>query len=225
MMTSLILKAGKISKKFLSPLPVEVLKHIDLEITAGESVAIVGKSGEGKSTLLHILGTLEKPCSGTLEICGQDTKFTSLPELRNRHIGFIFQSYNLLEEYTALDNVLMPAKIARFNIQVGSPSHTRALMLLETVGLKSRIHFPVKLLSGGERQRAAIARALCNDPDLILADEPSGNLDHSHSKEIHALLLNLSKHFNKALIVVTHDRELSSLCDKILLLKDGNLSA
>ncbi|MBS0604089.1 MAG: ABC transporter ATP-binding protein [Verrucomicrobia bacterium] len=224
-MSTPILKAHQISKRFSAPSPVVVLKEIDFEISRGESIAIVGKSGEGKSTLLHILGTLEKPCSGTLEICGQDIRTASLPQLRNRHIGFIFQSYNLLEDYTVLDNVLMPAKIARAEIRPGSPVHQRALLLLETVGLKERTLFPAKLLSGGEKQRAAIARALCNDPDLILADEPSGNLDNSHSQEVHALLLRLAKDFNKALIVVTHDKELSSLCDKTLLLKDGNLSA
>jgi lipoprotein-releasing system ATP-binding protein len=221
----MILKAKQIKKKFSSPTQVEVLKGIDLEVGRGESIAIVGKSGEGKSTLLHILGTLEKPCSGTLEICGHDVTSTSLPDLRCRHIGFIFQSTNLLDDYTTLDNVLMPARIARLPTHPGSPAHKRALMLLETVGLKERTHFLAKLLSGGEKQRAAIARALCNDPDLILADEPSGNLDHKHSQEIHALLIRLAHEFNKSLIVVTHDSEFSSLCSKTLLLKDGNLSA
>lgn len=117
----------------------------------------------------------------------------------------------------------MPAKIARLPIHPGSTAYTRALMLLETVRLKERAHFPTKLLSGGEKQRAAIARALCNDPELILADEPSGNLDRTHSQEIHSLLIHLSKAFNKSLIVVTHDAEFSSLCDKTLLLKEGYL--
>jgi len=220
-----LLKATKLTKKFCSPAPLEVLKGIDLEVFPGESVAITGKSGEGKSTLLHILGTLEKASGGTLEICGQDVSQSSLPQLRNKHIGFIFQSYNLLDDYTTLENVLMSAKIARQATHPGSPAHTRALELLETVGLKERANFMAKLLSGGEKQRAAIARALCNNPDLILADEPSGNLDHKHSQEIHSLLIRLSKDFNKALIVVTHDKELSFLCDKTLLLKDGNLSA
>jgi lipoprotein-releasing system ATP-binding protein len=224
MMKELILKARQISKKFLTPAPVEILKGINLDIHRGESIAIVGKSGEGKSTLLHILGTLEKSYGGTLEICGKDTSSASLPELRNRHIGFIFQSYNLLDDYTTLDNVLMPAKIARLPCQKGTRAYNRALMLLEAVGLQSRAGFLAKLLSGGEKQRAAIARALCNDPDLILADEPSGNLDNMHSQEVHSLLIRLSKEFNKSLIVVTHDKELSSLCGQTLLLKDGNLS-
>ena len=124
-----------------------------------------------------------------------------------------------------LDNVLLPARIGRKPVHAGSAAHLRALELLEIVGLKDRAHFLAKLLSGGEKQRAAIARALCNDPDLILADEPTGNLDHFHSQEIHSLLINLSKDFRKTLIVVTHDVELSSLCSRTLLLKDGNLSA
>ena len=219
-----VLRARQITKRFLTPAPVEVLKGIDLEVDCGESIAIVGKSGEGKSTLLHILGTLEKPCSGTLEICGQNTADASLPYLRNQHIGFIFQSYHLLEDDTVLDNVLMPVKIARQSTHQGSTAYQRALSLLEMVGLESRAHFSAKLLSGGEKQRVAIARALCNDPELILADEPSGNLDHAHSQEVHSLLIDLARDFNKSLIVVTHDKEFSSLCNKTLLLKDGNLS-
>jgi lipoprotein-releasing system ATP-binding protein len=224
MKTSPILKATQLTKKFLFPSSLEVLKGIDLEVFAGESVAIVGKSGEGKSTLLHILGTLEKACSGTLEICGKNTSQVSLPELRNAHIGFIFQNCNLLDAYTTLDNILMPAHIARNATHSGSKAYKRALTLLETVGLKDRALYPCKLLSGGEKQRAALARALCNDPPLILADEPSGNLDNIHSQEIHALLIHLCKEFQKALIVVTHDQELSSLCDKRLVLKNGSLS-
>ncbi len=220
-----ILKAKQITKKFLTPAPIEVLKGIDLEVHRGESIAIVGKSGEGKSTLLHILGTLERPSSGALEICGQNTAEAPLPDLRNQHIGFIFQSYNLLDDYTVLDNVLMPAQIARKPTHKGSVAYLRALNLLEIVGLKDRANFFAKLLSGGEKQRTAIARSLCNDPDLILADEPSGNLDHAHSQEVHSLLIGLARDFNKSLIVVTHDKEFSSLCGKTLLLKDGNLSA
>lgn len=223
-MSTPIIKAKQITKKFFSPAEVEVLKGIDLEIYPGESAAIIGKSGEGKSTLLHILGTLEKPCSGTLEICGHDIAHASLPKLRNRHIGFIFQSYHLFDNDTALENVLMPAKIARDPIHSNSPAYKRAQMLLELVGLQERAHFPTKLLSGGEKQRIAIARALCNDPDLILADEPSGNLDSKLSQEIHSLLIRLTRDFNKALIVVTHDKDFSSLCNKTWLLKDGNLS-
>ncbi len=218
-----LLKAVKITKKFLLPSPIEVIKGIDLEIYPGESVAIMGKSGEGKSTLLHILGTLERPTSGSLTFCGKDLLATPLPTLRNRHIGFIFQTYNLLDDYTTLGKDFLPAKIARRPVHKGSEAYERAWMLLETVGLKERALFPAKLLSGGEKQRAAIARALANDPDLILADEPSGNLDHAHSQQVHALLIDCVKKFGKSLIVATHDKELSSLCDKTYLLKDGLL--
>lgn len=221
---SVVLRAKQITKQFLTPTLIEVLKGVDVEIKRGESIAIVGKSGEGKSTLLHILGTLESPSSGTIEICGQSTVESSLPLLRNRHIGFIFQSCHLLDDDSVLDNVLMPAKIARQPTHRGSKAYQRVLNLLELVGLKSRANFLTKLLSGGEKQRVAIARALCNDPDLILADEPSGNLDHAHSQEVHSLLIDLARDFNKSLIVVTHDQEFSSLCSKTLLLKDGNLS-
>lgn len=219
-----LIRARQLTKKFLSPTPVEVLKGVDLDIYPGESVAIIGKSGEGKSTLLHILGTLEEPCSGKLEICGQNSAHASLPKLRNRHIGFIFQSYHLFDNDTAIENVLMPAKIARYPIHPTSPAYKRAWMLLELIGLQERAHFPARLLSGGEKQRLAIARALCNDPDLILADEPSGNLDSKLSQEIHSLLIRLTRDFNKALIVVTHDKDFSSLCNKTWLLKDGYLS-
>lgn len=223
MNASCILRTKNLKKNFSTPF-LEVLKGIDVEIYKGESVAITGKSGEGKSTLLHILGTLETQSSGLLEIAGKDTALHSLSNLRNRHIGFIFQSYNLLENDTVLENALMPAKIARLPTHKGSEAHRRALQLLENVGLSHRIHFLAKLLSGGEKQRAAIARALCNDPEIILADEPSGNLDHVHSQEIQTLLIDLTKKLNKTLIVVTHDKEFSSLCDRTLVLKDGLLS-
>lgn len=217
------IKASQIKKRFETPTPIEVLKGIDLEITGGESIAIMGKSGEGKSTLLHILGTLEKPTSGSLEICGRDCAQTSLPLLRNKEIGFIFQNYNLLEDYTALENLLMPAKIGRMTTSIGSQAHTRALWLLEKVELKERSAFPAKLLSGGEKQRVAIARALMNDPSILLADEPSGNLDQIHSEEIHTLLLGLCREFEKTLLIVTHDQELAALCDRTLHLKEGYL--
>lgn len=212
----MILKAIDIYKRFNNPSTVDVLRGISLEAGAGETIAITGKSGEGKSTLLHILGTLEKPTEGEILICGKHP--SNLPEVRNHHIGFIFQTFNLLDDYTVLENVLMPAKIGRRPLNV-----EKALGLLEEVGLSKRAHFPAKLLSGGEKQRAAIARALCNDPDLILADEPSGNLDRTHSLAIHELLIGSTKKRNKALIIVTHDQELASLCDRTYLLMDGKL--
>lgn len=220
-----ILEAKDLYKSFHHPSPLHVLRGLSLQVQAGEKVAIMGKSGEGKSTLLHILGSLEKATSGTIALCGNEYHTSDLAELRCGRIGFVFQSFNLLEEYTALENVLMPAKIARKNISKGSPAHTRALSLLEWVGLSSRAHFPAKLLSGGEKQRTAIARALMNDPSLLLADEPSGNLDSSTSQAIYDLLLSCTEKQGKALIVVTHDPALAALCDRTLILKDGVLSA
>jgi lipoprotein-releasing system ATP-binding protein len=224
MKKSIILRAQNIKKHFSSPAPVQLLHEVSLEVEQGSAVAIMGKSGEGKSTLLHILGTLEKASSGEVEICGKKAHLFCNDTLRNRHIGFIFQSYNLLEEYTVLDNVLMPARIARMNVDKGSPIYLRGLELLEKVGLSARAHFLAKLLSGGEKQRTAIARSLCNDPELILADEPSGNLDHQHSQAIHQLLIQLARQHHKTLIVVTHDKELASLCDQVFILKDGKLN-
>jgi lipoprotein-releasing system ATP-binding protein len=220
----MILAAKNISKSFKNPTEVTILKNITLEVKAGETVAIMGKSGEGKTTLLHILGTLEPPTQGSLEICGLPATAANWNHLRNQKIGFIFQAYNLLEDYTVLDNILMPAKIAHQDTRPDSPAHQRALELLEEVGLSHRADFPAKLLSGGEKQRAAIARAFLNDPALILADEPSGNLDHAHSTIIYNLLLGAAQKRGKALIVVTHDRELAALCQKTYSLMDGVLS-
>lgn len=216
-----VLKAKKISKYYDQPVQIEVLKDISLDVYEGQTLAITGKSGEGKSTLLHILSTLEKPSSGTLEICGMKPTHKNVSSLRNSHIGFIFQSFNLLENYTVLENVLMPAKIGRQDISPKSPAYLNALALIEEVGLSDRLHFPAKVLSGGEKQRASIARALCNDPALIFADEPSGNLDHTHSSIIHNLLLESAKKRGKALIIVTHDQELASLCDTTYHLIEG----
>lgn len=212
----MILKAEDLYKSFDGPEKVNVLSGVSLQVDAGETVAITGKSGEGKSTLLHILGTLEKPCSGSIEIAGQ--KQADVYLLRNRFIGFVFQAFNLLDDETTLDNVLMPAKIGRLPY-----TSEKGLKLLEEVGLESRADFLAKLLSGGEKQRAAIARAFCNNPSLILADEPSGNLDHAHSVAIHELLIGSAKKQGKALVIATHDKELASLCDKTYLLMDGKL--
>jgi lipoprotein-releasing system ATP-binding protein len=174
-LAKIILKARNIRKTYYNPSTVNVLSGIDLDVCAGEAVAIKGRSGEGKTTLLHVLGTLEKPCSGVLEINGQTLSTFNKSRIRNQNMAFIFQSFHLLEDYTALENVLIPARIARKNTSAGSEPYRRGLHLLESVGLADRAHFHTKLLSGGEKQRVAIARALCNDPDLIFADEPSGN--------------------------------------------------
>lgn len=219
-----ILSAKNIRKTFTRPTQTEILKGISLDLFAKESIAIMGSSGEGKSTLLHILGTLEEPTSGDLTIAGKSVLKNPPPVLRNRHIGFVFQSFNLLEDYTVLQNVLMPALIGGVDISKDSKAYKRALELLARMGLKERVHFHTKLLSGGEKQRVSLARALCNDPEIILADEPSGNLDHTTAKYIHELLMELVKEFDKALIVVTHNSTLASLCDRKLILCDGYLT-
>lgn len=218
-----ILHAEDLCKHFSAPEKVEILKQVSLTVKRNESVAIMGASGEGKSTLLHILGTLEEPTSGTLTIAGRSQK-SAAPTIRNRHIGFIFQNYSLLEDYTVLQNVLMPAFIQGKAIGKNSEAYKRALSLLDRVNLLHRKEFMTKVLSGGEKQRVAIARALCNDPELILADEPSGNLDHKSSTQIHQLLLDCVHQFNKGLIVVTHDRALADLCDNIYYLSNGTLT-
>jgi lipoprotein-releasing system ATP-binding protein len=207
----MILKATHIYKSYPK---VNVLSDISLAIEAGDSVAICGKSGSGKTTLLHILGTLEEPDSGDLEINGAKLTRSNASRLRNEQIGFVFQAYNLLEDFTTLENVLMPARIARRSLD-----RNKGLALLNLVGLADRADFPAKLLSGGERQRAAIARALCNDPALILADEPSGNLDRANAQKIGEVLLSLKK----TLILVTHDPDLACLCRKQYTLQDGTL--
>lgn len=223
-MTPLI-QAKDIRKTFLQPSKVELLKGISLDLLPEKSMAIMGASGEGKTTLLHILGTIEPADSGSLSICGKNFRKKHAHLIRHRHIGFIFQAFSLLEDFTAIDNILMPARIGRKSVSKKSPSYSQAEELLEVVDMKARAHFPAKLLSGGEKQRVAIARALFNDPEIILADEPSGNLDHENSTIIHSILMELVKKMKKGLIVVTHDEELAHLCDEIFLLKGGVLTS
>lgn len=218
-----ILRATAIEKKFYHPHELKVLNNVSLFVNKGETVAIVGVSGCGKSTLLHILGTLEKPSSGSLYLFDKEIGSHTLSNVRNDHIGFIFQANNLLEEYSLLDNLLIKAKIARKKTHKGSISYQQASALLEKVGLSHRAHFIVKYLSGGEKQRAAIARAFMNDPTLILADEPTGNLDLMSAKNVQDLLINCCKEFQKSLIVVTHDTKFANLCDRRLTLQDGQL--
>ncbi len=211
----MILRAQNLMKSYPK---VKVLSGISLSLSAGESLAICGRSGEGKTTLLHILGTLEEADGGEIEIAGQKLTRSNAPFLRNRKIGFVFQAYNLLEDFTTLENVLMPARIARQPID-----REWGMELLGRVGLTERAHFPAKHLSGGEKQRAAIARALCNHPDLILADEPSGNLDRANAKKMGEMLIALVKEQKKGLILVTHDPELAALCDRKATLSGGLL--
>lgn len=216
----MILKAKKIQKIFPHPVPTEIFRDVDLEVAKGEALAIMGRSGEGKSTLLHVLGTLDAPTSGAIEIAGQSIRRQTVARVRNRHIGFIFQSFHLLDDLTALQNVMLPARIGRQTRGV----EARARALLEQVGLADRAGFLAKVLSGGEKQRVAIARALCNDPDIIFADEPSGNLDGETAVGIHSLLLDHVRKRGKTLVLVTHDPELASLCDRKLVLHHKRLT-
>ena len=178
----------------------------------------MGPSGVGKSTLLHILGTLDLPTGGELEIAGKNALKEKVSSIRGEHIGFVFQNYNLLEEYTLIENIRMPSRI------MGRPlSHDQARGLLTLVGLQDRSEHFAKQLSGGEKQRGAIARALSCDPDLILADEPSGNLDEAHSDQMHSLLIESAKSRKAGLVVVTHNLDLAKQCDLIYTLHDGKL--
>lgn len=221
----ILLKAEHLCKSFYYPAPVEILSEVSLTVHRGDTVAIMGRSGQGKSTLLQILGTLEDPCKGRLEIAGQLVHSFSKSRIRNRHIAFVFQSFHLLEDYTALENVLMPARISRESVGKGSKKYRDGLDLLEQVGLKDRAYFHTKLLSGGEKQRVAIARALCNDPDIIFADEPSGNLDKQTSHDIHSLLLGYAHRSGKSVVIVTHDQHLAGMCSRRFILGNGQLSS
>ncbi|MEO1438100.1 MAG: ABC transporter ATP-binding protein, partial [Bacteroidota bacterium] len=202
-----------------------VLKGVDLDIEKGEFVSIVGKSGAGKSTLLHIMGTLDQPDSGSLEIKGeavQNLTAKPLAAFRNRHIGFVFQFHHLLPEFTALENVCIPAFIGKMNEK---EAHRRATELLDYLGLKDRLEHKPGELSGGEQQRVAVARALINQPAVLLADEPSGNLDSGSSKELHELLFRLRDDFQQTFVIVTHNEELAHMSDRILTMQDGSFNS
>lgn len=213
----MLLRCHSVVKFFYRPTRFALLRGISLEVAAGESVAITGPSGGGKSTLLHILGGLEEACEGEVSIAETPLSRTNSAALRNRHLGFIFQDFHLLEELSVLQNVEMPAWIAR------NKRPLRAPLLLERVGLSTRKDFPVKLLSGGEKQRVSLARALCNDPEILLADEPTGNLDTQTAHEMQSLLLESAKEMGKALVVVTHDGAFAARCDRHYLLREGTL--
>ncbi len=202
---------------------IQVLSGVDLEVSRGEFVAIVGASGSGKSTLLHLLGALDTPTGGAVRLDGRSYGEQSAGELaaiRNRKIGFVFQFHHLLREFTALENVMMPLLIAG---EDETRARSRAEELLATVGLAGRMAHRPGALSGGEQQRAAVARALASDPLLVLADEPSGNLDHANSERLHELFGRLSREFETALVVVTHNRHLAGRADRVLSLEDGRL--
>lgn len=201
----------------------QVLKGLDLSVRPGEIISIVGKSGSGKSTLLHILGTLDTPDQGTLLVNGQEVflmKEKQLAAFRNKEIGFIFQFHHLLNEFTAQENVAIPAFIQGAD---KAKSMNRAAELLDYLGLKNRIDHKPTQLSGGEQQRVAVARALMNNPKVVFADEPTGNLDNDTSEDLHSLLLSLRKDFNQTFVIVTHNDELANLSDRKLILRDGIL--
>jgi lipoprotein-releasing system ATP-binding protein len=201
----------------------QVLKGVDVHIKKGEVVSIVGASGAGKSTLLHILGTLDRPDAGKVLFEQQvvtDLNSRQLAQFRNKHIGFIFQFHNLLPEFTALENVCIPAFIAKADVK---ESEQRALELLQFLGLGERAQHKPNQLSGGEQQRVAVARALMNNPDVILADEPSGNLDSKNARELHQLFFTLRAKYNQTFVIVTHNDELAALADRALVMRDGRL--
>jgi lipoprotein-releasing system ATP-binding protein len=220
-----VLVAEDLGKTFHGPAEIELFKKLSFVLHAGETAAISGRSGEGKTTLLHILGTLEAPSSGKLSIAGQEVSWSNTAALRNESLGFIFQSFHLLEHYTALENILMPARIARSSVRKGSHHFEKAMDLLEKVGMMHRKDFPVKLLSGGEKQRVALARSLINDPAILFADEPTGNLDRQTSLQVQEFLFNCVKEQGTSLVIVTHDEQLAALCQKQTRLEGGFLTS
>ncbi|HKL96982.1 MAG TPA: ABC transporter ATP-binding protein [Paludibacteraceae bacterium] len=210
--------AKNITKSFDT---LQVLKGVDLHIASREIVSIMGPSGAGKTTLLQLLGTLDRPDSGTIHIDGTDVLNLgerALSAFRNQHVGFVFQFHQLLPEFTALENVMMPALIAGTTFKAAQAEANR---LLDYLKLSDRIYHKPSELSGGEKQRVAVARALINKPSVILADEPSGSLDSKNREELHRLFFDLRDNFNQTILIVTHDMELASISDRVILMRDG----
>jgi len=202
---------------------VEVLRGVDIDVQKGEIISIVGSSGAGKSTLLHILGTLDKADMGTVKLNGAEVSFLQgrkLADFRNKNIGFVFQFHHLLPEFTALENVCIPGWLAR---RKKKEVEERAKQLLDLLGLFERLENKPNQMSGGEQQRVAVARALINNPAIVFADEPTGNLDSANAKELHQLFFDLRNKFNQTFLIVTHNEDLAQLSDNVLHMKDGKI--
>ncbi len=223
-MTEIVLEAKSVSKTYRQgSFEVPVLHDINLKVRRGEQIAIVGASGTGKSTLLHLLGGLDAPSGGTVSLDGQnlaELNEVELGRIRNRKVGFVYQFHYLLPEFTALENVMMPLMVRRLS---NKQAKDKAAELLSQVGLAHRFNHKPAELSGGERQRAAIARALIIDPLCLLADEPTGNIDRQNARNIQELMMRLDREFRVSLIVATHDTQLASSIDQVLQLEDGRL--
>jgi lipoprotein-releasing system ATP-binding protein len=216
-----MIKAKSITKSFGK---LQVLKGVDLDIQRGEVVSIVGSSGAGKTTLLQILGTLERPDSGEIDFDGENPMVLNdhkLSAFRNQHIGFIFQFHQLLPEFTSIENVMIPGMIAG---KTKAELEQRAKELLERLRLTDRMHAKPGTLSGGEQQRVAVARALMNNPKILLADEPSGNLDSKNARELHELFFELQKELGQTIVIVTHNEELAEMANRRLVMVDGRFA-
>lgn len=226
-MSKILLRANNIIKTFRNgEQETSVLKGIDLDLTQEKMIALQGASGSGKSTLLNILGLLMRPTSGELMLLDQpltDLSDASLSKYRNRHLGFVFQYHNLLPDFTALENVAFPAAAPAGRLT--GDLKKRALQLLDRVGLSDRSHFLASQLSGGQKQRVAIARALINTPDLVLADEPTGNLDQETAKQVMTLLRDINQTDNTTFLISTHDNNVAANCDEIVRIADGKIAS
>ncbi len=224
-MSEPILEACGLVKTFIGGdgSEIRVLRGVDFRLDAGEAVAIMGASGAGKSTMLHLLGALDRPTAGAVLVRGRDLSGLddeALAVVRNRHIGFVFQFHHLLREFSALENVMMPALLGGATFP---EARRRAAALLDDVGLTPRLHHKPRQLSGGEQQRVAVARALVNEPSVLLADEPSGNLDSESSVRLHDLLFRLRQERGLSMVIVTHSAELAQRADRVLVLAGGGL--